>query len=65
MFTIIKGVTELPKNEDIIAGIAALFLGLVGLAILASIFGPRCPRCGRPIQRGVKICPHCGTRLEW
>ena len=65
MLSIVKGITKLPKDEDIIAGLAALFLGLVGLAILASIFGPRCPRCGRPIQRRVKTCPHCGARLEW
>jgi len=55
----------LPKDEDVIGALAAIFLGLVGLAILASIFGPRCPRCGRPVQREVRICPHCGAILEW
>lgn len=56
----------MPRNEDVvIGGLAAFFLGLVGLAILAAIFGPRCPRCGKPIQRGVRICPHCGAKLEW
>jgi len=55
----------LPKDEDIFAALAVIFLGFVGLAIIASIFGPRCPKCGKPIQRGVKICPHCGAILNW
>jgi rubrerythrin len=56
---------KLPKDEDVIGALAAIFLGLVGLAILASIFGPRCPKCGRPVQRGIRVCPHCGAILEW
>jgi len=55
----------LPKDEDVIGALAAIFLGLVGLAILASIFGPKCPKCGRPVQRGARVCPHCGAILEW
>jgi len=56
---------NLPKDEDVFGALAAIFLGLVGLAILASIFGPKCPKCGKPIQSGVKVCPHCGAILEW
>ena len=58
-------VIALPKDEDVIGALAAIFLGLVGLAILASIFGPKCPKCGRPVQRGARVCPHCGAILEW
>jgi phosphatidylserine/phosphatidylglycerophosphate/cardiolipin synthase-like enzyme len=25
---------------------------------------PTCPKCGRPVQRGSKFCPNCGTKLE-
>ena len=55
----------MPKDEDIFTALAVIFLGVVGLAIIASIFGPRCPKCGKPIQRGVKVCPHCGAILNW
>jgi hypothetical protein len=58
-------IENLPKDEDILAALAAIFLGLLGLAILASIFGPTCPKCGKPIQQGAKICPHCGAILQW
>jgi predicted amidophosphoribosyltransferase len=54
-----------PSDDDIIGGIAAIFFGLVGLAVLASIFGPKCPKCGKPVNRGVKVCPNCGAILEW
>jgi len=56
----------LPENgDDALGALVAFFLGLVGLAILASIFGPKCPKCGKQVQKGVRICPHCGAVLEW
>lgn len=55
----------MPEDNDILGALAAIFLGLVGLAILASIFGPKCPRCGRPVNRGVNVCPNCGAILQW
>jgi len=59
------GSNSLPEDEDALGALVAIFLGLVGLAILASIFGPKCPRCGKSLQRGVRICPHCGANLGW
>jgi hypothetical protein len=64
----IKTYTEkrkMGKDDDVIGAVAAILLGLVGLAILASVFGPRCPKCNKPIDRGIKRCPHCGAMLEW
>jgi predicted amidophosphoribosyltransferase len=55
----------MPEDDDILGALAAVFLGLVGLAILASVFGPKCPKCGKAINREVKICPNCGAVLEW
>ena len=53
------------KNEDFLGFLAVLFLGLVGLAIIGSIFEPRCPRCRKSVQKGIYLCPHCGAFLEW
>jgi len=57
---------DLTREDDVLGVIAGIILGLVGVAILSAIFGqPRCPRCGRPVQRGTEVCPHCGAQLEW
>lgn len=53
-------------QDDFLDALAALFLGVLGLAILAAIFGPpHCPKCGKQIQQGTRICPHCGAILQW
>lgn len=35
--------------------------GLMGL--LGDMMQPRCPKCGRTIEKGNKFCPECGSRL--
>ena len=52
-------------SDDIVDFVAALFLGAVGLAIISSLFNPRCPNCKKRIEKDVYICPHCGAYLEW
>jgi len=39
--------------------------GIVAAAILNTLTLPRCPICKHVIQRGVSICPHCGSFLQW
>lgn len=46
------------RDADTIAGI---ILGLLGLAVLVTIFGKKCPVCGGTIPAGQRRCPHCGT----
>lgn len=36
--------------------------GLLG-DLLKGITTPRCPRCGNQVERGMKFCPECGSRL--
>jgi len=56
----------MPKDENDFWGfIAALFLGAVGLALLSSLFQPRCPQCNRAIEKGTIVCPHCGVYIRW
>ena len=44
--------------------IAALLLGLGGLALLAG--GTiNCPVCQKRILKNVQFCPHCQTPLSW
>jgi len=56
---------DLTGDDDFVGALAGIFLGLMGLAILASIFGPKCPSCKKSLERKVPICPHCGVYLEW
>jgi hypothetical protein len=60
---------ELPKDEDdLLAIIAGLVLGLIGIGILSAILGggqPKCPNCKTPIQKGTNVCPTCGAWLRW
>ena len=48
------------KDSDTIAGI---ILGVLGIAVLASIFGKKCPVCGRTIPSGQKRCAYCGASV--
>lgn len=52
-------------NDDVWGAIGALALGAVGLAILAEVTKPKCPICKNKIQRGITICPHCSSTLQW
>ena len=45
--------------------VAGLFLGAVGLAILASAVNPKCPVCKRPVKNGEPVCISCGALLTW
>jgi len=40
------------SGNDAGAFIAGLFLGALGIAILSSLFAPRCPNCNHQISRG-------------
>jgi hypothetical protein len=46
---------------------AALFLGAFGIGLILGAMKPRCPNpnCNRSIPRGISICPHCDSVLEW
>jgi len=57
----------MPEDEenDLWSFLAALLLGAVGLAIIGSIFQPKCPHCNRSIERGIVVCPHCGGYIRW
>lgn len=52
-------------DDDIWGALGALLLGAIGLAILGEISQPKCPVCKNKIQRGVSVCPHCGSTLQW
>ena len=54
------------RNDDDVWGlVAGLFLGAVGLAILASAVNPKCPACKRPVKKGEPVCSSCGALLAW
>ncbi|MBU7009857.1 MAG: DUF937 domain-containing protein [Theionarchaea archaeon] len=36
--------------------------GLFG-DLLSGLMQPRCPKCGNPVEHGMKFCPECGSRL--
>lgn len=45
--------------------IAGLFLGALGIAILSSLFKPRCPNCNQQINKGDTVCLNCYQQLRW
>ncbi len=49
------------REDEVVGAIVGIFLGLLGIAILAELFTPRCPRCRNRVEQGTTICPHCGT----
>jgi len=53
------------KDDDFWEGLAALMLGFLGLALVSSLFKPKCPACNREIEKGRTVCPYCGTFLRW
>ena len=53
------------KNDDTWGAIGALFLGALGLAIIAEASKPKCPVCNNKINRRISVCPHCGSGLSW
>jgi len=44
--------------------LAALLLGLAGLAILAG-GTVNCPVCQKKIAKNIRQCPYCRTPLSW
>jgi hypothetical protein len=55
-------------GDDILAGIAALVVGVLGgialSAILSALSKRRCPICGNPIPNQAALCPYCNTILR-
>lgn len=56
---------KMSKNDESL--IAGIILGLLGLAVLASLFRreARCPVCNNSIPIGVLKCRYCGSDLKW
>ena len=44
--------------------LAAVLLGLLGLAALAKLSERKCPICNRIIPLTQNTCPHCGYRID-
>lgn len=53
------------KDDDIWGLIGGIALGAIGLAVLSNLSNPKCPECKGSIKKGISVCPHCGTYLEW
>ena len=52
-------------EDSVLGAILGLIVGLAGIAILASIFGPRkCPYCHNQIPNNAQTCPYCLRRLS-
>lgn len=47
------------------AALVGIIGGLFALAVLDSIFGPKCPVCRQTIPKGANPCPNCHTALRW
>lgn len=43
-----------------VIGAALVLVLLVAILVARFAFAGPCPRCGRPIPRGMLDCPHCG-----
>lgn len=53
------------KDDDFWEGLAALMLGVLGLALISSWIKPKCPTCKKEIEKDSTSCPYCGTYLRW
>ncbi len=62
---IVVSITVLGKDGDVIALVAGLILGTIGLAILSSKKEPKCPACKNTVKKGDSACASCGAWLEW
>ena len=55
-------------GEDILAGIAAVVVGVLGgialSAILSALSQRRCPVCKNPIPNQADYCPYCNAILR-
>lgn len=62
---IIGGIIGSKKSRAAEGAAIGFFLGPIG--VLISIFmadkGPKCPKCGGTIAKGVVKCMHCGSDL--
>ena len=52
-------------DDDVWGLIAGVFLGAIGLAVLASATNPRCPACKKSVKKREPVCTSCGALLEW
>lgn len=58
------------NNDDSIVGaiigiIIAIFLGLLGVALLDALTKSNCPNCGNEIDKNASHCEKCHTILRW
>ena len=67
--SILKGSPVQGGGEDFIGAIVgiigAVCLGVLAIAILDSLFSPKCPSCGRLVERNLPYCKNCYSVLEW
>ena len=40
-------------------------LGLLGVGLVLSLLGAKCPRCAARVENGAPYCPGCGASLAW
>lgn len=57
------------SGKELGEAVGAILLGIVGglalAAILEAVTKPKCPVCKNTIEKGIAVCPHCQTWLQW
>ena len=56
-------------DEDVLGAIigigSAIFLGLLGAAIIDSFSQPKCPNCNNLVKKNATHCSNCHYSLRW
>ena len=67
LFGVARAMIGARKGEPIVGFILGIFLGPIGLLIVALSKGNRqdCPFCRELIRPGATICPHCRNEIAW